>query len=95
MEYNGEMPKELVTRYPNALARLILNQLEKLDRYTRMRSETTKGYKTIISKSNKIKTFETPFGATYLRFPILVTDKSTLIRDAKKTEYYLGTGMAM
>ncbi len=90
MEYNGEMPKELVTRYPNALARLILNQLEKLDRYTRMRSETTKGYKTIISKSNKIKTFETPFGATYLRFPILVTDKSTLIRDAKKDGILLG-----
>lgn len=89
-EYNGEMPKELVTRYPNALARLILNQLKKLDRYTRMRSETTKGYKTIISKSNKIKMFETPFGATYLRFPILVSDKSTLIRDAKKDGILLG-----
>ena len=90
IELYGGMPKELVTRYPNALARLIFNQLKKLDRYTRMRSETTKGYKTIISKSNKIKTFETPFGATYLRFPILVTDKSTLIRDAKKDGILLG-----
>ena len=69
IELYGGMPKELVTRYPNALARLIFNQLKKLDRYTRMRSETTKGYKTIISKSNKIKTFETPLGRRTYDFP--------------------------
>lgn len=90
IELTGGIPKELVTRYPNALALLILHQLEKLDLYTRMRSETAKGYKTIISKSNKIHTFETPFGATYLRFPLLVSDPSVLIRDAKKDGILLG-----
>ena len=89
-ELTGGMPKELKNRYPNALATLVRIQLKKLDRYTSMRDKTSRGYIKILSKKKKIQTFETPFGATYLRFPILVRDPVALTLAAKKEGILLG-----
>lgn len=90
VELSGGKPDELCTTYPNGLARLLLKQLGKLDAFTMMRNETTNVYKTILAKSKKIQTFDTPFSATYLRFPLLVADPKALQKLAKKEGILLG-----
>lgn len=89
-EFTGGKPAQLETRYPNALATLILTQLKKLDRYKTMRNDTTDRYLKLFSLDRKVQTYPTPFGATYLRFPILTDDKTLLLKAAKKEGILLG-----
>ncbi|MEK7060690.1 MAG: aminotransferase class I/II-fold pyridoxal phosphate-dependent enzyme [Patescibacteria group bacterium] len=89
-EYTGGLPIELSTQYPNALASLICIQLSKLDRYKKMRDETSHVYITYVENSKKVHTFDTPFGGTYLRFPLLVSDPAIVARAAIKEGILLG-----
>lgn len=89
-EYKGGRPMELNTRYPNALALLLVHQLSKLDGFTKMRSDTADAYKQIIKNSKKIQTFASPHGASYLRFPILVDEPDQVSQAFKKRGILLG-----
>lgn len=93
-EYTAGMPRALYTRYPNALASLLLGQLKKLNRYTNIRNETAAFYKEYVDQHKNIQTFRTPLGATYLRFPLLVSDPVVMARAAKKEGILLGNWYA-
>ncbi len=64
-----------VKKYPNALATLLLNQLKKLDRYTKQREQASGVY------GKKYP---------YLRFPVSVDDPTKTIAHAKKYGVVLG-----
>lgn len=71
----GRQPSDFPAKYPNALALLLLKQLNKLDRYTRQRKEVSKVYGK-----------EFPF----LRFPMQVDNPAKTISRAKKQGILLG-----
>ena len=71
-EKYGGKPNELFVKFPNALAILLLNQLNKLDRFNRERKEIARYY---------AKEFSVPFydNGIYLRFPLEVEKKQFAI----------------
>lgn len=71
----GRKPNDFPAKYPNALAALLVNQLNKLDRYTQQRKEASKVYGR-----------EFP----YLRFPLRVENPTQEIAKAKKHGILLG-----
>lgn len=71
----GRKPNDFPAKYPNALAALLVNQLNKLDRYTRQRKEVSKVYGR-----------EFP----YLRFPLRVENPTQEIANAKEHGILLG-----
>lgn len=71
----GGKPNDFPAKYPNALAALLVNQLNKLGRYTEQRKEASKVYGR-----------EFP----YLRFPLRVENPKQTIAKAKKHGILLG-----
>lgn len=74
-EKTGGQPKDFPAKYPNALAVLLLNQLKKLDRYTKQRTEASSVY------GRKIP---------YLRYPLRVEDPRATIAKLKRHGILLG-----
>lgn len=74
-EKYGKQPTVFPAKYPNALALLLLNQLKKLDRYTKQREEVVAFY------GGK---------GPLLRYPKRVDDPAATIANAKKQGILLG-----
>lgn len=74
-EKKGKQPLDFSTKYPNALASLLVKQLYKLDRYTNHRKAITKIY---------------GGNGVYLRFPMLVEDPDTLRAHLKYNGILIG-----
>lgn len=88
LELQGSMPKEIVARYPNALAELLVHQLAKLSRFTRNRQEVAQYYVDSLKKIG-IKT-EFVEGAGYLRFPLQILNSKAMLDKAKRRGILLG-----
>lgn len=81
--------KTFPRRFPNALAILALQQLEKLERFNTRRKEIAKLYFEEL-KNKKLKLPEKQSGAVYLRFNILTEKADELRFIAKKRGIILG-----
>jgi perosamine synthetase len=75
VEKFGGQPDDFPATYPNALALLLLNQLKKLDRFTRERREISRLYGS---------------DRAYMRFPKLVDNPERVLAQAKKQGILLG-----
>jgi dTDP-4-amino-4,6-dideoxygalactose transaminase len=74
-EKSGRQPDDFPAKYPNALALLLLNQLKKLERFTKQRREISRMYGSETS---------------YMRFPKIVDKPRETILKAKKQGILLG-----
>ncbi len=74
-EKSGQQPDDFPATYPNALALLLLNQLKKLERFTRQRREISRLYGS---------------DGAYVRFPTLVDNPERVLAQAKKQGIVLG-----
>ncbi len=89
-EYFGGKPAFFPAKYPNALARLLVLQLSKLDKYNNIRIHNSDYYFKILKNYNKIKLPIKKQGAIYLRFNIQLEDGEILLDKAKKQNILLG-----
>lgn len=89
-ERQAHRPAQFPRKYPNALAVLLLNQLKKLDRYTKMRHEIADLYRENLKDRQGITLLEDRNGASYLRFPILVDKPAPVLLRAKRRGLLLG-----
>lgn len=88
VELTGGQPKGSMTRYPNALARLLLVQLDRLPAMVRMRNERAAYYeRRLPSKFQRVSTRD---GSSYLRFPLLVHNPAAYQQSARKKGIVLG-----
>lgn len=74
-EKQGGQPENFPSKYPNALAMLLLKQLKKLERFTKQRQEISHIYGSDVP---------------YLRFPKFVDDPDSVKAKAKKQGILLG-----
>lgn len=90
IEKTGGRPSNFPSKYPNALARILLHQLEKLDIFTAKRKAAAKRYAGALEKyairSSQFYVSE----AAYLRFPLLVEDPGRVLGYAKAQGILLG-----
>jgi dTDP-4-amino-4,6-dideoxygalactose transaminase len=86
LELKGGMPKEVVERYPNALASLLVLQLSKLSRYRAMRDEAVNVYDSSLVKKSAVL----HRGSPVLRYPLAVDNPSAIIRKGKREGILLG-----
>lgn len=89
-EKRGEKPHRYIMRYPNALARLLLVQLSKLDRYTNMRRASASLYTKAFKNNPAITLLQAKEGSSYLRFCIRVKNQETMMQYSKKNGSILG-----
>ncbi len=89
-EKKAEKPSVFPAKYPNALARLLLIQLPKLEKFNNHRKEIARYY---FSSLKEVKGLtlpqETP-GAIYLRFNIFIKNATDLLTYAKREGILLG-----
>ncbi|MBU1327221.1 aminotransferase class I/II-fold pyridoxal phosphate-dependent enzyme [Patescibacteria group bacterium] len=89
-EKKGEKPDIFPSKYPNALACLLLPQLAKLDRYNDRRKKTAEYYRAAIRQGVNITMPPEVQGAIYLRFPAEVPDPDRFHKIAKSNGVLLG-----
>lgn len=89
-EKTGARPKDFPAAYPNALAKLLLVQLEKLERYTKQRKETVAVYMQALKTKKHITSPAFRSESAYLRYPILVENPDELRKKAKRKGILLG-----
>jgi perosamine synthetase len=89
-EKSGGRPSVYPTRYPNALAVLILRQLSKLDRYNNQRIGIAEYYRKYFKGNKQVNMIQSPEGSIYLRFSVTVADPSWYFRVARKRGILLG-----
>lgn len=89
-EKQGRQPSDFPGKYPNALARLLLPQLKKLDAYTQKRREAAGYYWTVLKSRTEYKVPIYSKEASWLRFPVLVGEPGSVIQRARKYGVYLG-----
>ncbi|MCR4263499.1 MAG: DegT/DnrJ/EryC1/StrS family aminotransferase, partial [Candidatus Roizmanbacteria bacterium] len=77
-EYQGVMPKGFLMKYSNALARLAIHQLHKLDRFNRKRVSIARKYGKTIP------------GAIYLRYPLQLKSRNIIVKIARKKGILFG-----
>ncbi|MFW5703486.1 MAG: DegT/DnrJ/EryC1/StrS family aminotransferase [Patescibacteria group bacterium] len=82
-EKRGEYDTFLEKRYPNALAILLLLQINRYEATLEIRKDITKIYK------DALKT-EIDDGLSLARFPALVKDRESLLKEAKQLGWYFG-----
>ncbi|KKR02943.1 MAG: DegT/DnrJ/EryC1/StrS aminotransferase [Microgenomates group bacterium GW2011_GWC1_39_12] len=87
-EVSGIQPKHYCMRYPNALAYLLTRQLQKLDRYTKVRQSISEYYEQELKKL-RIAYLDTREQSARLRFGI-TTDKQQILLKAKQHNILLG-----
>lgn len=88
-EKRGIRPSHIPSRYPDALAQLLVGQLGKLSRYTKQRQDNARYYSSELTAKG-IQTLPYQEGAAYLRFPVLVKNSDEIVRHAKNTGILLG-----
>lgn len=86
----GKQPSLFPSRYPNALAFLLLVQLQKLDRYNTTRRSRVAQYISALKENTAVELLEYPDGSIFLRLPILIPNPKTLIQKAKVAGILLG-----
>ena len=89
-EKRGEKPSLRSRRYPNALARLLVRQLSKLERYNDQRRRIALYYCKALKSRKDITIPKLDKESVYLRFPILVADQVGVMRKAKRHGILLG-----
>ncbi len=90
IEKSGGKPTVFPSRYPNALASLLLVQLQKLERYNAHRKKITELYIRALLKNPTVQLLSYPGGAIFLRLPVLVDNPQNTIALAKKQHILLG-----
>lgn len=85
-EKRGHQPADFPAKYPECLAKLILNQLDKLDRFSNERAAVVGKYLAVFPESRKQIENSLPL----LRFPLQVSDTHQIIHDARRFGIYLG-----
>lgn len=94
-ENQGILPRHFGKRMPNALARLALNQLNKLDRFNTKRKEIAKVYFSCFKNSKIRVIFKEEFGKkspVFLKFPILVDNPDKILRDLREENIFINDG---
>lgn len=89
-EKKGRKPSFFPSKYPGALASLLIPQLEKLEKYNNKRIEIAQTYFMNLRKFKQIKFPLKTQGATYLRFNILSKKGNNILFEAEKNNIYLG-----
>lgn len=89
-EKSGMRPGLFPKKYPNALARLLLVQLQKLDALNAERASRAKTYLRFAKNNPDITLPKTRAGAIFLRFPVLVPDPGLLGQRARNRGILLG-----
>lgn len=89
-EKQGKQPDIFPEKFPNALAILAFQQLNKLERYNANRRKITELYKRTLLKNKSIECTEDREGAIYLRFSICLKNPDILIRVFKEQGILIG-----
>lgn len=85
----GKRPADFPAKYPNALAVLLMGQLNKLDRYVKQRQKISDLYARKLSYPDGALPPEVA-GASFLRYPVMVDEPERILKDAKKRGILLG-----
>lgn len=85
----GKRPADFPAKYPNALAVLLMGQLNKLDRYVKQRQKISDLYARKLSYPDGALPPEVA-GASFLRYPVMVDEPERMLKDAKKRGILLG-----
>jgi dTDP-4-amino-4,6-dideoxygalactose transaminase len=86
----GEKPSIFPSRYPSALAYLLIPQLRKLDRYNARRSSRAAEYIRELKKNTDVELLKYPGGSIFLRLPICISNPGTFIQKAKRKGILIG-----
>lgn len=89
-EKSGLKPDKFPAKYPNALARLLLRQLNKLESFNNHRREIAQFYYTKLISGSRLTLPPKAAGSVYLRFNILIDKSKELLGKAKKEKIILG-----
>ncbi len=89
-EKRGGRPEIFPSRFPNALAILLLKQLSKLEKYSEQRTNSGNYYQSQLSGRGDVKLLPGVEGAIYLRFPLLVAKPLAIMQRAKRQGILLG-----
>lgn len=82
-EFEGKRPDIFPRKLPNALAKLALHQLNKLEKYNEMRKKIAGQYK-LFSK------IDYDSGSVFLRFPLMTENAESIYDKAKSKKIILG-----
>ncbi len=88
-ELKGERPQNYITRYPNALAYLLIKQLDKLDKYTKIRQSISSYYELELKKMH-IPYLDDREQSARLRFGIITNNQKQILLKAKQNNILLG-----
>jgi perosamine synthetase len=89
-EKEGCQPRIHPTKYPNALAQLLVVQLQKLERYNNHRISLAKKYYQSLQDFRSIQLPPNIEGAIWHRFPIQKSDAISIIKKLRKNGIYIG-----
>ncbi|OGG26763.1 hypothetical protein A2960_01155 [Candidatus Gottesmanbacteria bacterium RIFCSPLOWO2_01_FULL_39_12b] len=89
-ELIGEKPKTFPFKYPNALASLLIRQLDKLKNYNDKRNQIADYYYKYLEKKKSIILPPYVNGSIFLRFNILINNANKVFAKAKKNKVVLG-----
>lgn len=89
-EKRGKQPAGFPSAYPDVLARLILRQFTKLDRFNRHRRKIAALYMNALKGSTSVTLLSYPKESVFLRFPMLVKNPDILLKKAKSNGILLG-----
>lgn len=87
-ELAGNAPTHMRSRYPNALAELLMVQLHKLDHMVTRRRKSAATYAEKLPK--RFRRIPAGDGTSYVRYPVFVDDPQSYIRSAKFRGILLG-----
>lgn len=90
IEKRALKPKFMPQKYPNALAGILLVQLNKLNKFNEHRIEMANYYRTNLSSLKNINLPYDKEGAIYLRYNILTPYANKILSAAKKQRIILG-----
>ncbi len=94
-ELDGSIDKELLCKYPNSLAMLLLNQLSKLDKIIKQRAQVVEFYKKNLPKNLWSEFFVKENKVSGLmRFPISVFKRDEIFQKAKRMGVVFGAWYA-
>jgi perosamine synthetase len=89
-ELIGKKPVGSIKKYPNALASLLLGQLDKLNIYNRHRKKIARYYDLNLKKNSKLKTPKIQTDSIYLRYPVYTKHAQEVIAHARRKGILLG-----
>ncbi len=89
-EKRGGQPSVMPRQYPNALARLLLRQLSKLERYTTQRQGIAALYRKKLRSKEGLSMPPYIEGSCYLRYPVFVDKPENVVRRLQRHGILLG-----